>query len=77
MYVESIQKLTPTIEVKACVLFGGRHKSIRAPTTFGHIVRKNLRDEPTTDTTPSHLLIDGEHLQIPVEVTFLSRHVVP
>ena len=48
-----------------------------APATFGHIVRKNLRDEPTTDTAPSHLLIDGEHLQIRVEVTFLSRHLIP
>ena len=77
MYVESIQKLTPTVEVEVRVFLGRGHESIRAPTALGHIVRKNLRDEPTTDTAPSHLLIDGEHLQIRVEVTFLSRHLIP
>jgi len=76
MYVESIQKLTPAIEVEVCVLLGRRHESIRTPTALGHIVGKNLRDKPTSDTTSSHPLIDGEDLEIPVEVTFIDRHLV-
>ena len=76
MYVESIQKLTPTVEVEVRIFLGRGHESIRAPTALGHIVGKNLRDKPTTDTAPSHPPIDGEHLEIPLEVTLIDRHLV-